>query len=602
VNKDQLSQAKEAWDFSFQGHSSEATGARDGCSSSGDESMAEPGATGERKPPLAPDASELSYSQDAGDPRRLVEPVRESLVECPGCSSQRLSDDQPITTQAKGLEPPRVPVEGRGEKGGGGEGFDGSKASLPQNTGERGSTRPVEAHVCSKTAENDVPPARESYYAHYSAKTHKNSERSDATGNADWSMAVPDIPKGASAMDVLRAYRNFRDEGFQAHFYRPPEAICEPDTKFESLPEIIDELCPGEDVATGAGCRGPRMCLASVKRRDELPQMDYQLELFCTRYAKVGTCEHGHTYAKELICNREWCDDVNGCGGIDGKAHQRRKARWFSKLRQMAKVGSLVTTLPPEVRDSFREKYRVVDDNGEYVTDEDGEYIWKWRLSDFSISITRFMKREGFSRGLRRWHFFGDDHQGSGLQGDGMPPFHPHLNMLFEAGHIDELCPGEDKASGKGCRGPGRCLSRIKRFVAKSLKVDLSRINVHYEYTDKVPEMIHLMNYVLRPTFTDARWDVPLTTALKGFRNAVPWGKWDDDPVWDVPESEDEDVPNPETESLEHGLCPIDETPIAWNPGVVRTSILRRGEELGQCHELADGYWKWNDVARAPPT
>jgi len=545
VNKDQLSQAEEAWDFSFQGHSSEVTGARDGCSSSGDESMAEPGATGERKPPLAPDASELLRSQDSRDLQRPpVEPVRESLVECSSCSPQRLSDDQPITSQAKGLEPPRVPVEGRGEKGGGGEGFGDSKASPSQNTGERGSTTPLEAHVCSKTLENDVPPARESYYAHYVAQTHKASANGDSSGVGDeWSMAVPDIPEGASAMEVLRTWREYRDEGFQSHFYRPPEPVADPEA--EISPEI--------------------------EHRPE----GVQLELFCSRWATVGHCEEGHTYAKELICNREWCSE---CGGTDGKAHQRRKAKWLPRVRQMSSVGYMVITVPPECRDSFHEKQQ---------------------LREFGIAIKRLMQREGFNRGLRRYHWFGEDHEGDHTQGDGMPPFHPHLNLLLEAGWIDELCPDEDKATGDGCRGPGKCLSRIKRSVGRILKVDLARVNLYYEYATDVPQILHIMNYVLRPTFSNWRWDEPLAYEIHGFRHSLTWGNWEDAPVWEIPPSED--VPSPEIESLERGLCPHDDTPITWNAGVMNTVKMLRGKELGHWREIGEGYFEWSDVARAAP-
>jgi len=347
----------------------------------------------------------------------------------------------------------------------------------------------------------------------------------------------------ADATDVVRAWLGFRDEGFQSHFYRPPES------------------------ATGQGNETP----------PETGQYTdgAQLEMLCSQWATVGYCEEGHTYAKELICNREWCSD---CGGTDGKAHQRRKTKWLPRVRQMSSVGYMVITIPPELRESFHETQQ---------------------LREFGISIKRLMQREGFSRGLRRYHWFGEDHPGEHLQGDGLPPFHPHLNLLLESGWIDDLCPHEDKASGEGCRGPGKCLSRIKRSVGRILKVDLSRVNLYYEYATDVPQMLHIMNYVLRPTFSSRHWDEKLAYEILGFRHSLSWGKWDDGPAWDVPESED--VPNPEIESLEHGLCPRDDTPITWNSSVMNTSKMLRGKEIGHWLEIGGGYWEWSDLARPAP-
>jgi len=160
MNSDIFSQAEEAWVFSFQGHSSsEAPGARCGCSSGGDESMAASGATGERKPPLAPGASELRRLQeedsgisqnrssfgrkrrglDGGFTRRGSEhraesqacglyygvalrgksgdPLGDTHVDGSGSPPQRFPADLPITHQAQGLELPRVPGVGCGENG-----------------------------------------------------------------------------------------------------------------------------------------------------------------------------------------------------------------------------------------------------------------------------------------------------------------------------------------------------------------------------------------------------------------------------------------------------------------------------------------------------
>jgi len=82
----------------------------------------------------------------------------------------------------------------------------------------------------------------------------------------------------------------------------------------------------------------------------------HQLRPPCRSWGHFGTCEQeGHEIAHELICNREWCDE-SGCGGIDGAAHQRRKAKWYPKARQLQSIGRFVITLPPEVRGDYRTK------------------------------------------------------------------------------------------------------------------------------------------------------------------------------------------------------------------------------------------------------
>jgi len=82
-----------------------------------------------------------------------------------------------------------------------------------------------------------------------------------------------------------------------------------------------------------------------------------QLELPCPVVAVNGVCEseERHHWAKECICNREWCWDVEGrCGGDGGAAHQRRKARWLPKAYKIGDMGRFVLTVPPEIRDRYR--------------------------------------------------------------------------------------------------------------------------------------------------------------------------------------------------------------------------------------------------------
>ena len=291
---------------------------------------------------------------------------------------------------------------------------------------------------------------------------------------------------------------------------------------------------------------------------DEIPEISrgrpagIQLELACPSWGIVGECQQGHHYAKELICSREWC---RACGGKQGKAHQRRKAAWLPKVTQLRQMGYLVIPIPPELRIDFR-KPEV--------------------LRAFGKAMKRVMKYHGFARGLRRWHWFGEDHPGHGLQGDGLPVYHPHLNLLVEAGFL-----------------PFSKLQAIRRSVANILGVALARVVVHYEYTSVVAEMLHMVKYVLRPTFEHWEWDSEMAYKVIGFRNALSWGTWKDELAWVVPAGDSELL---KIGPLEDGRCPVDGTTITWGE-VMATNLL----VTPWWADVGGGYWAWTGLARDGP-
>lgn len=272
-----------------------------------------------------------------------------------------------------------------------------------------------------------------------------------------------------------------------------------------------------------------------------------KLTLPCPRWGIVGFCEAGHAFCKELICNREWCP---GCGGDGGKAHLRRLAGKLGRARQMGRMGKFTITVPPETRSSLRDPVK---------------------LAAFGISLKRMLQNRGFRRGLRRFHFFGEDHS-HGSEGEGPPVFHPHLEAIVEAGNLSP-----------------RLLIEIKQGVAHILRVPFARVNVHYQYTRNVAKMMHMLRYMLRPTFENYSWDVPLAHALVGFKNSVSWGVWRDQDgaylpaVWDVPESPDKpEIP----EDLHDGHCPHDQTVIKWD-GIMPVNLLQQPWWT----TIGAGYW-----------
>jgi len=189
------------------------------------------------------------------------------------------------------------------------------------------------------------------------------------------------------------------------------------------------------------------------------------------------------------------------------------------------------------------------------------------------------MQRHGYKRGLRRWHLFGEDHPGHGLQGHGLPPYHPHLELLVD----------------------GKWLKKKQMRAIKQswLGVSVDRINVYYSYTpaDDIKKKLHRISYALRPTFTDWRWDEPLAYELIGFHNAQTWGSpvdWAGPDLWEVPEGEGSS--SSKVEALEEGRCPVDGTPIKWG-GTIAINNLR--EPFWQ--PVGAGYWMFNGLARDDP-
>jgi len=346
------------------------------------------------------------------------------------------------------------------------------------------------------------------------------------------------------AVDVLHAKWEL---GLQGHFLAPPEPEPEPE------PEPVERSSSGEGV---------------------------QLELRCPVVAVNGVCEAGHHWAKGCICNREWCEEGGKrCGGIDGAAHQRRKARWIPKAKKIGGMGRFVLTLPPEVRDRYRTQKA---------------------LSKLGTAAKNMMLRHGYKRGLRRWHFFGEDHPGHGLQGDGLPPYHPHLEILVDGAWL--------KSKAKRA---------IKRSWANILGVRVERINVWYEYVQAhdIKKKLHRISYALRPTFTDWRWDEPLAHELIGFHNAQTWGSkadWSGPDLWEV----DPKKESAALVSLEQGICPMhpkgESWPIKWGCSIddVYHKHSKRCRGTIPIREIVPpywkdagwggGYWRWTGVGDMP--
>ena len=229
-----------------------------------------------------------------------------------------------------------------------------------------------------------------------------------------------------------------------------------------------------------------------------------------------GICPDGHMFAKIMLCGKEWCQE---CGQRDSWAHKRRYGRWWGKVMGTKYLGYMVVTIPEDMREQFKDRNK---------------------LNELRRFLIRKLKRAGYSKGVCRWHWFGDceECKGKGCLFCGSTgagkKWHPHLNMLFPASFI---------AAGK--------LDEIKESVAKKLtkmtglQTDVAVIN--YRYYDKKAHKINKLKYVTRSTFRI--YNEEIAGLIKGYRNSVVWGKW----------------PVKHENPHEPATCPICKKSITWD-------------------------------------
>lgn len=262
----------------------------------------------------------------------------------------------------------------------------------------------------------------------------------------------------------------------------------------------------------------------------------------CRKWATVGECEDGHRASRTLLCGREWCDE---CGLVNSDAHKRRFARWLPKLQQLRRLCQLVVTFPLEVRAELRDRER---------------------LTAVASACTAELKRLGVQRGVRRWHWFGDEKPGKAMV------WHPHLNFLMDCGYFGRL-------------------DEFKQFLTELVGRPCV---VHVEFATEPKQMVHMATYVTRATFRKLEWDPEMGPLLHGFRNSGQWGKWKDEPVWsfDELEREGDTAMKPSAiAALERNECPCCGKPIRW------TKVIRSDELVGQVVEdYGGGYARLADV------
>jgi len=332
----------------------------------------------------------------------------------------------------------------------------------------------------------------------------------------------------------------------------------------------------------------PKAEQATAKRPADIRQVSFdggQLPMAsCGSWSVIAECESGHHhFAKRLYCGREWCEV---CGEDNSAAHKRRMARLLPKLQQVKELGYFVIEFPDIARH--------IGEAGispDMVKGEGKGWCYsKTDLRDTTNTIVEVMagkrsaggrdsKRvEGyFTRGIARWHWFGDKKPGK---------YNPHCNILVDFDTLSEavrdglqpviesyrasLSTGKQTKKirrelqgidmylrGKSGYMPKPLLDRIAGVLRESL--NCPDLIVHYEYRNEPAKIVHSVRYITRATFKDSAWDGYMAQELFNFRNIRWWGSWQGEAVWQLSqaEAEGENIAGLEAVSkLQAHLCP----------------------------------------------
>lgn len=259
-----------------------------------------------------------------------------------------------------------------------------------------------------------------------------------------------------------------------------------------------------------------------------------------------GECSNGHKFGKVSVCGKEWCPV---CGQKQSVAHNRRFVRWLPKIQTFRRMRYLVFTIPENKRGQFRTKES---------------------LRTLQRAVRDLLKRQGFDRGLIRYHFFGDKSH----------KWHPHLNALVEGGYMN-----------------GATLAAIKQGYADILGVEV--VSVRTSYKPRPADMAGSLFYVTRATFKDWQWDVDMAIELHNFRNMVVWGRNWPDPVWSltikqVREIAGEKINVQAVEKLTEHTCPVCGAPVTW-----RTALPGALLRIVDTESYGAGYFRV--LERKPP-
>lgn len=267
--------------------------------------------------------------------------------------------------------------------------------------------------------------------------------------------------------------------------------------------------------------------------------LDQGLTLSCTAGYIQGGCSKGTNYLKAVFCGKEWCEN---CGQDGSPVHLRRLGRWIPKADQFKNLGYLVITIPEEARQFFKDKKS---------------------LTEFRTYIKRKLQRDGYDKGLIRYHYFGDC---KSCKSEGCrycrftginAKYHPHLNVIVDSGFIKK---SEFEKYAEYFRAD------LSKFFEKKTKLKGLEGNLHYSYvkgTNSAKKM-HLLKYVTRSTHRN--YVKEIAENLKGFRTTSCWGKYD--------HKVEVKTENSDLVNLTNGKCLCCGEKIKWDTGYYVTDLV----------------------------
>lgn len=197
----------------------------------------------------------------------------------------------------------------------------------------------------------------------------------------------------------------------------------------------------------------------------------------CTTQMIAGKTSNA-SYFKAITCGKDWCRD---CGAMGSTSHQRRTGKIYPRLKSLLengeKVNYLVITIPYYLRKA---------------------YLSKEALNDFRTYWRRKLKREGYTLGVCRWHWAGEDGR----------TWHPHLNLLIRAGFI-----------------PKPILYRWRAELGQWWReyhnlAFTPGANIYTSYTADPDKLRHWVTYVFRATLTQGA-EKPVQATIYKYRNTA---------------------------------------------------------------------------------
>ncbi|GAH81282.1 unnamed protein product, partial [marine sediment metagenome] len=176
--------------------------------------------------------------------------------------------------------------------------------------------------------------------------------------------------------------------------------------------------------------------------------------------------------------------------------------------------------------------------------------------------VIKALKSLGYRRGLIFIHYFGDD----------PTKYAFHLNVLVDEGRLELEVLDDLK----------RKLRRMI-YTRSVIRKWGDSLIVNYHYKPTKGQVYQALEYCSRPTFKQIEGNEQLADSIKREHTIRRWGRWDEEPKWQLAES---DKKLESLVSLEKGKCPICGTPIKWEKRLTPfVLILAEGGT-----EIAPGY------------